>query len=338
MSVIDAYIKEYGYLNIVLTSVDYKLLKEVAGNLSKDFGSVIIDLFPIVENLNDIDSKRAKELMQIDNPIKFIIAPFFPTAKTSYEPNSYMNEITKKSTPYHLKIHNLTGGSEYKTTITNATRIPLDFSRGQLKIKASLHINLSLNKKMIEEKKIPSKLVDQEFVYKNFSRVNKYMNVSKYDSNSKLEDDIFNYVIEKVQKKLDKGKYLERIKDIKVESESELNTESIKLSTDDSLTKSEFSEKLVSKKYDHDKKEKYIDEKNRLIDNDIMSDTDIDDEIIDPLDNLNYKNIVDIEDINVDNYIDPTFDFSEGRIIFGTRKLNKKFAVIGKRKLLKKMK
>ena len=91
MSVIDAYIKEYGYLNIVLTSVDHKLLKEVAANLSKDFGSEVIDLFPITENLYDIDSNRAKELMEIENPIKIIISPIFPTSKTSYEPNSYIH-------------------------------------------------------------------------------------------------------------------------------------------------------------------------------------------------------------------------------------------------------
>ena len=338
MSVIDAYIKEYGYLNIVLTSVDHKLLKEVAANLSKDFGSEVIDLFPITENLYDIDSNRAKELMEIENPMKIIIAPIFPTSKTSYEPNSYMNEITKKKLPYHMKIHDMTGGSNYKATITNATRIPLDFSRGQLKVKASLHINLSLNKKMIEERKISSKLVDQEFVYKNFSRVNKYINVSKYDSNTKLEDDIFNYIIEKVQKKLEKGKYMERIKDIQtestIESITELNTESI----DDSNTESDFTEKLISKKYDHDKKEEYLEKKNRFIDKDIMDDIDIHDDIIDPLDNTNYNSDVDLEDIDVDEYIEPTLDFSQGKMIIGTRKINKKFAKVGIRKLRKKMK
>ncbi len=333
MSVIDAYIKEYGYLNIVLTSVDHKLLKEVAANLSKDFGSEVIDLFPITENLYDIDSNRAKELMEIENPIKIIISPIFPTSKTSYEPNSYMNEITKKKLPYHMKIHDITGGSNYKATITNSTRIPLDFSRGQLKVKASLHINLSLNKKMIEDREILSKLVDQEFVYKNFSRVNKYINVSKYSNNTKLEDDIFNYIIEKVQKKLEKGKYMERIKNIQTESTIESTTE---LNTDDSNTESEFTEKLISKKYDHDKKEEYLEKKNRLLDKDIMDDIDIQDDIIDPLDNINYINDVELEDINLDN--EPTLDSTQGKMIVGTRKINKKFATVGKRILKKKMK
>ena len=348
MNVLDAYIKEYRYLNIVLTSVDYKLVKKVALNLSKDFGSEVIDLFPLVENLKDIDSNRVKELMQINNAIKIIISPIFPTAKTSYEPNSYMNEITKKALPYHLKIHNINGGNENK--ITNSTRLPLDFSNGILKVKATMHINLSLNKKLLEERKIPSKLIDQEFVYKNFSKVNKYLNISKYKNHIEIEDDIFNFIIKKVQGKLEKGKYLERIKEINTSEEtsesintSEETSESINTSDIESektdisdMEDSEFSEKIIGKKYDHDKKEKYLEKKNRKIDDDIMADVDISDEVTDPLDIINFNSEVDDDDINLDTEIEN--NMLDKNIILGSRKIGKKIAVIGNRKLKKKMK
>jgi hypothetical protein len=99
---------------------------------------------------------------------------------------------------------------------------------------------------------------------------------------------------------------------------------------------SEFSEKIIGKKYDHDKKEKYLEKKNREIDDDIMADVDISDEVTDPLDIINFNSEVDDDDINLDTEIEN--NMLDKNIILGNRKISKKIAVIGNRKLKKKMK
>ena len=44
MNILDAYVKEYGYFNVVFTSVDYELLREIVGNLARDFNAEILNI------------------------------------------------------------------------------------------------------------------------------------------------------------------------------------------------------------------------------------------------------------------------------------------------------
>ena len=93
MDIIQAYINEYNYLNIVFTCIDHKFLKKIVSSLAKDFNAEIIDLFPIVSNINDIDKQLADELMKAYNPFKFIISPIFPVSKNAYPKNAYTDEM-----------------------------------------------------------------------------------------------------------------------------------------------------------------------------------------------------------------------------------------------------
>ena len=51
MNILDAYVKEYGYFNVVFTSVDYELLRKVIGNLAKDFKAEILNIYSIMVNI-----------------------------------------------------------------------------------------------------------------------------------------------------------------------------------------------------------------------------------------------------------------------------------------------
>ena len=64
-----------------------------------------------------------------------------------------------------------------------------------------------------------------------------------------------------------------------------------------SLSETNFSEKLVSKKINHDLKEKYIEKKNKQIDDNILNK--IDDDEIDPLVDVNIDDDYDLLDDNI---------------------------------------
>lgn len=299
MNILDAYIEQYGFFNVIFSSVDYDLLKELVLNLSKDFKAEFIDLFPIMINIEDIDNDRVKELTSTENKTRFIITPTFPY--------KYVN------------------------------------------IKTSFHINISLNYKLILERNIKKEYVDLENKYRdpNMKGI-KYINLSKYQNDiKKLENDMFNIMISRITKKLDNGNYEERLKNSVTESldiseTTELNTDSIQ--TDDITT-----DKLVSKKFDHDVKEKYLEKKNESVDQEIMNQ--ISDETTDPYENIN---LIDSEDVNIDDKINPSNDFSsmkpfeiyneeqnknfDKRVIVGKRIIKDSMVLFGKRKLRKKMK
>lgn len=293
MNILDAYIEQYDFFNVIFSSVDYDLLKEIVLNLSKDFKAEFIDLFPIMINIEDIDNDRVKQMTDTENKTRFIIVPTFP----------------------------------YK----------------YVKLKTSFHINISLNFKLISNRNIKKEYVDLENKYKETTMVNKYFNLAKYlDDTKKLENEIFNTIITRIIKKLDNGNYEERLKNSESLDTTELNTESI--STDDFTT-----DKLVSKKFNHDVKEKYLEKKNESIDQEIMNK--ISDESIDPYEDIN---LIDSEDVNMDDKIVPKNDYSSmkpfetyneeqnaifnEKIVLGKRIIKDSFLLIGKRKLLKKMK
>lgn len=282
MNIVEAYIEQFEFFYVMFTSVDHKLLKEVVYNLSDDFNAQFIDAYPIMTNVEDIDHQRLHELLSGKNPVKFIIAPVFPSRFT--------------------------------------------------KVKSSFHINLSLNETLISTRNIDRSLMDLENKYKTDSIIQKYFNVAKYkDDNKKLEDDIFNILIKRINKKLDNGNYEEKLKN---EDFKEFKTE-----------------KIVSKKYDHDKKEEYLEEKNKKVDEKIFEDMD-DSE---PSESIEEDKYVKTEDVNSDdekdeygdNILFPTKDFSDldsydrhyqyyhGGYISGTREINREYGISGKRVIKK---
>jgi hypothetical protein len=285
MNILEAYVEQLGYFNVIFSSVDYELLKKVVLNISKDFNAEFIDLFPIMINMEDIDNDRVKELTNTENNVRFIIVPVFP-----------------------LKYAN---------------------------VRVSYHINISLNFKLINDRNIKKEYVDLESKYKDQSMVNKYMNLTKYvDNENKLEDDIFNVLISRITKKLDNGKYEDRVKSEEPKFEKKKHNSDNEFKT----------EKIVSKRYDHDAKEEYLDKKNDSIDQDILNE-------VDDLTNDPYKATSDIEleDVNMDDEMIPTNDYSSmepfeiynhdqfggirNNIIIGKRILKKKLGVIGSRML-----
>ena len=95
MNILEAYVEQLGYFNVIFSSVDYELLKKVVLNLSKDFNAEFIDLFPIMINMEDIDNDRVKELTNTENKVRFIIVPVFPmkyaNVRVSYHINISLN-------------------------------------------------------------------------------------------------------------------------------------------------------------------------------------------------------------------------------------------------------
>jgi len=83
------------------------------------------------------------------------------------------------------------------------------------------HINISLNRNLLEEKKIDHKLINLNNETMKSVRINKFLNLHKYNDNKSLEDNIFNIIMEFIKKNLDDGKYLERIKNIENDNRDE---------------------------------------------------------------------------------------------------------------------
>ena len=193
------------------------------------------------------------------------------------------------------------------------------------KIKTSFHINLSLNDTLISERGIKKNLVDMENKYKVDSMVNKYINVSKYkNKNKKIEDDIFDIIIGRINKKLDDGNY--------------------ELKLNESRKKKFKNERLAPNIYEESEKEKYLEDKDEKFDENIYQQ--IDDSLIDD----DEESYVSLSDVNMDDEIYPMNDFSnldafevynqDGGLneITGTRILKKEFGISGSRIIKKKMK
>ena len=205
MNILDAYVKEYGYFTVVFSSVDEELLSEIVVNLAKDFKAEVINIFSIMQNIDDLDENRLLDLFKVKNKVRFVITSIFPSG------------FIKKP------------------------------------IMTSYHINISLNDKTKIEKGINMRLSELEAKYKDKTFVNKYLNLSKFNSKYELESKIYDMLIERINLKLDKGTYKKKL------DEEKYGTE-----------------KYIRKPYDQDEKEKYLEEKNKYIDRDIMESTEED--------------------------------------------------------------
>lgn len=178
MNVLEAYIQQKKYLTIVISCFDVNLLKEIANNLSSDFGAKVIDL---TDKFKDITSETDINIEEINNldtndSIKIIICQMFPENFFSFRLN--------------------------------------------------YHINISLNKNYIEENKLDQNLIN---LSKNFSyNVSKYLNLKNFDKRIDIEDNIFDIIMNFIKKRLDNGKYSEKILKLKdVEDKGKIEEDNI---------------------------------------------------------------------------------------------------------------
>ena len=180
MNILQAYLIQKNKFVVVFSSPDKNLLKEVVQNLANDFGALFINLFPYLKDMENIDNDTISKFFNVENNVIFVIGPAFPT--------------------YYIK-----------------------------NLKFDYHINISLNNNLIKEKGIDRNILK---IYEEYgsikysfisnkkndevrSSINKTLNLSKFKNNRLLEDEIFNILIERIEKKLDGGKYLEKKSNMK---------------------------------------------------------------------------------------------------------------------------
>lgn len=93
------------------------------------------------------------------------------------------------------------------------------FPENFFNFRLNYHINISLNKMQIEEKKIDQRLLN---LSKNFSyNISKYLNLKNFDSTIDIEDKIFDIIMTFINKRLDNGKYSDRLS--KLEEDKDIN-------------------------------------------------------------------------------------------------------------------
>lgn len=160
-------------------------------------------------------------------------------------------------------------------------------------IRINYHINISLNKTKISEKNIDERLINLNNEITDSLIINKFLNQHKYENNKKIEDDIFELIMKFIQKKLDNGKYSEKVK----LSEKVNLSKTIK-------DEDENDNDIVGKKL----KEMESNPKNNKIDDDIMEDIELSSQ--DPLSDSNISEIS-VEDINIDNDLTPVKEFTD---------------------------
>ena len=110
------------------------------------------------------------------------------------------------------------------------------------KFRINYHINLSLNNHLINEANIDKNLVELNEKVVKATRINKFFNMSKFKSNSEIEDSLFNLIMDFISYKLDNGGYLDRVKKQKNSEDKDPNEkidnqimEEIEIDTDEPL-------------------------------------------------------------------------------------------------------
>ena len=81
------------------------------------------------------------------------------------------------------------------------------------KFRINFHINLSLNNNLIEKLNIDRNLIELNSKTVKSTRINKFLNLSKFKGNNEVEDNLFTLIMDFISKKLDNGNYLKRIKE-----------------------------------------------------------------------------------------------------------------------------
>ena len=196
MNILEAYLIQKGKLTVVFSSPDEKLLKDIMNNLSDDFGANVLNLYPYLKDMENIDNKLIEKFFNIESRVIFVIGPAFPTY--------YIKGL---KFDYHISV-----------SLSKSLSIERKVDKSVFKVNEEYSgINYSF-KKYKKNNDIRSS-------------INKTFNLAKYSNIELLEDDIFNELIEMIKKKLDGGMYIKKLEsgkkndlDDDIIEEVELNT------------------------------------------------------------------------------------------------------------------
>lgn len=188
MNILEAYLIQKGKLIVVFSSPDEKLLKDIMNNLSDDFGANVLNLYPYLKDMENIDNKLIEKFFNIESRVIFVIGPAFPTY--------YIKGL---KFDYHISISLNKSLSKERGVDRSVFKVNNEYSDIKYSFK---------NTKNNEIK----------------SSINKTFNLVKYSNIESLEDDIFNELIEMIKKKLDGGMYIKKIES-RVKNENDLDNE-----------------------------------------------------------------------------------------------------------------
>ena len=176
---------------VLFSSPDEKLLKEIIYNLSKDFKAEVLNLYPYLKEMENLDNRLLEKFFNVESQVVFVIGPAFPTY--------YIKGL---KSDYHINISLSKSLSIERGVDKNVFKINEEYSS----------IKYSFKNKANNQIK---------------SSINKTFNLAKFSSTKSLEDEIFNELIEMIKKKLDGGKYLKKLESGVRKSEDDLDKEII---------------------------------------------------------------------------------------------------------------
>lgn len=176
MNILEAYLIQKGKLVVVFSSPDEKLLKEIMNNLSDDFGANVLNLYPYLKDMENIDNKLVEKFFNMEGKVIFVIGPAFPT--------------------YYIK------GLKFDYHISISLSKSLSIERG---------VDRSVFKVNEEYSGIKYSFKNIKKNNEVRSSINKTFNLAKYSNIELLEDDIFSELMEMIKKRLDGGKYVKKL-------------------------------------------------------------------------------------------------------------------------------
>lgn len=192
MNILEAYlIQKKSKFVVLFSSPDEKLLKEIIYNLSKDFKAEVLNLYPYLKEMENLDNRLLEKFFNVESQVVFVIGPAFPTY--------YIKGL---KSDYHINISLSKSLSIERGVDKNVFKINEEYSS----------IKYSFKNKANNQIK---------------SSINKTFNLAKFSSTKSLEDEIFNELIEMIKKKLDGGKYLKKLESGVRKSEDDLDKEII---------------------------------------------------------------------------------------------------------------
>ena len=191
MNILEAYLIQKGKLVVVFSSPDEKLLKEIINNLSDDFGANVLNLYPYLKDMENIDNKLVEKFFNMEGRVIFVIGPAFPT--------------------YYIK------GLKFDYHISVSLSKSLSIERG---------VDRSVFKVNEEYSDIKYSFKNIKKNNEVRSSINKTFNLARYSNIELLEDDIFSELIEMIKKRLDGGKYVKKLESEK-KNDNDLDNEII---------------------------------------------------------------------------------------------------------------
>ena len=193
MNILEAYlIQKKSKFVVLFSSPDEKLLKEIIYNLSKDFKAEVLNLYPYLKEMENLDNRLLEKFFNVESQVVFVIGPAFPTY--------YIKGL---KSDYHINI---------------SLSKSLSIERGVDKNVFKINEEYSSIKYSFKKNKVNNQIK---------SSINKTFNLAKFSSTKSLEDEIFNELIEMIKKKLDGGKYLKKLESGVRKSEDDLDKEII---------------------------------------------------------------------------------------------------------------